>query len=239
MPHALKAALAASGLGDAHLEPVWKNSAGGLTFAVSMGDRTAPAAYFAKWNPAGSGESLSGEAERLRWMRGRHPVPEVVDLIHTDAEEVLMTRALPGTSAVAEPWRATPEVALRALGRGLRQLHSVAIDDCPFRWGVAQRSSVARLEAAGLGDPPRVDELVVCQGDPCAPNTLLSADGNFLAHVDLGRLGVADRWADLAVMSMSLRWNYPRFDESVFWRAYGVEPDEERIAFYRSLWNLE
>ena len=61
--------------------------------------------------------------------------------------------------------------------------------------------------AIGSGTPPgpssahrpRIDRLVVCHGDACAPNTLLHDDGRFAAHVDLGSLGVADRWADIAV----------------------------------------
>ncbi|WP_218125970.1 hypothetical protein [Sinosporangium album] len=39
------------------------------------------------------------------------------------------------------------------------------------------------------------------------PNTLLHADGAFAAHVDLDSLGVADRWADLAVAAWSTEWN--------------------------------
>ena len=62
-------------------------------------------------------------------------------------------------------------------------------------------------------------------------------DGSFLAHVDLARLGTADRWADLAVMTLSLEWNYVGYDEADFWAAYGSEPDAHRIAYYRALWN--
>lgn len=91
----------------------------------------------------------------------------------------------------------------------------------------------------GKGSVPPVDHLVLCQGDPCAPNTLIRDDGSFLAHVDLARLGVADRWADLAVMSMSLAWNYGDVDEAVFWEAYGADPDQGRIDYYRWLWNAE
>ena len=68
---------------------------------------------------------------------------------------------------------------------------------------------------------------------------LLDEDGGFLAHVDLGRLGTADRWADLAAMSMSLEWNFAHYDEGDFWEAYGVTPDAQRIDYYRRLWNAE
>ena len=49
-----------------------------------------------------------------------------------------------------------------------------------------------------LADIPAADELVVCHGDACAPNTLIGPDGHWTGHVALSELGVADRWADLA-----------------------------------------
>ena len=104
---------------------------------------------------------------------------------------------------------------------------------------LAERTRISGIAAGTLADPPPIDKLVVCQGDPCAPNTLISRDGDFLAHVDLARLGVADRWADLAIMTLSLGWNYTNYDEQDFWDAYGVEPDAERIAYYRELWDAE
>jgi len=81
-----------------------------------------------------------------------------------------------------------------------------------------------------------VDVLVIAHGDACAPNTLLSDDGAFLAHVDVGDLGVADRWADLAIASWSLEWNFGPGHEQPLWDAYGIAPDPDRIAHYRALW---
>ena len=90
-------------------------------------------------------------------------------------------------------------------------------------------------------DAPPADRLVVCHGDACAPNTLLADDGMFFGHVDLGDLGVADRWADLAIASMSLDWNYPGDGPdgfaSVLLDAYGVTADTGRIAYYRRSWD--
>ena len=79
---------------------------------------------------------------------------------------------------------------------------------------------------------------MVCHGDACAPNTLLDGDGNFAGHVDLGDIGVADRWADLAVAAWSTEWNYGPGYERLVYEAYGIQPDAERIAYYRMLWDL-
>ena len=46
---------------------------------------------------------------------------------------------------------------------------------------------------------------------------------------------MADRWADLAVASMSLDWNYGPGWQDEFFHAYGIERDEERIQRFRAL----
>jgi kanamycin kinase len=79
---------------------------------------------------------------------------------------------------------------------------------------------------------------VVCHGDPCAPNTLITDNGPCSGHVDLGDLGVADRWADLAVATMSCGWNYGPGWDQVLLDAYGIQPDPERTRYYRLLWGL-
>jgi kanamycin kinase len=215
------------------LEAVWLNDEGGLTFRDPDGGR------YLKWNPRGTTISLAAERERLLWARPHHPVPEVLDYVADDAGELLVTRALPGDSAVAERWRAEPRTAARAIGEGLRALHEqLPVDDCPFGWAADERLLACTASArAELGDPPPVERLVVCHGDACAPNTLLGADGRWLAHVDFGTLGAADAWADLAVASMSLGWNFGDGWEAEFFAAYGVRPDADRIRFYRALWD--
>lgn len=223
--------------GGRPLVPVWENESGGLTFRIEDGE----VALFAKWAAAGSGPDLAAEAERLRWAVAFTAVPEVVE--HgSDADGAwLVTVGLPGESAVSDRWRAEPAVAVRALGVGLRALHDqLPVERCPFGWSVAERVERARRDGIvvpeGLRRPPPVDRLVVCHGDACAPNTLLSQNGSWSAHVDLGALGVADRWADIAVASANTEANYGPGWESTFLDAYGVAPDAPRLDYYRALW---
>ena len=56
----------------------------------------------------------------------------------------------------------------------LRTLHeALPVDECPFNWGVPARIRNAREHGITLDipEPPPVDRLVVCHGDPCCPNT--------------------------------------------------------------------
>lgn len=108
----------------------------------------------------------------------------------------------------------------------------------PGGWHPEHRGLSPARALALLDDPPGVDLAVVCHGDACAPNTLLTDDGTLSGRVDLGSLGVADRWADLAIATWSTRWNYGPGWETALLDAYGIGPDPERTAYYRLLWDL-
>ena len=223
--------------GDA-LEPVWVNEIGGLTFrAVGAG-----ADRFIKWGPRNLETSIADEVARMAWAAPFTPVPTVLEHGADAEHEWMTTVALPGMSAVDPRWIAEPDVAVRAVGAGLRALHdALPVTECPFSWQVPVRLANAARRGIRLPDalrePPPVDRLVVCHGDPCCPNTLIGDDGRWVGHVDLGMLGIADRWADLAVAAMSTEWNYGSGWQEPLIEAYGVEPDTERLAYYRELWN--
>ncbi len=216
--------------GNDNPQLVWTNERGGLTFQA--GNR------FVKWNPHTTGLDLESERLRLEWAIHWHPVPKVLDWGADDEVQWLVTAALPGEGAVTESWLARPMQAAHAIGRGLRMLHdTLPVADCPFDWSVETRTG-HRVPIEQLGMPP-IDRLVVCHGDACSPNTIIAPNGTPAGHVDLGSLGVADRWADLAIASMNLDYNFGSGWEDVFFTAYGIERDEERISYYRYLWENE
>ena len=214
--------------GDRPLALAWRNELGGLTFA--MGDE------FVKWNPRRTGVDLRLERMRLEWVAGRHPAPRVLSYGEDHEAQWLVTAAVPGGSAVGDHWRARSAEAIRAIATGLRAIHAVPIDDFPADW--TAQVWVGRSPEE-LGPRPPTDAPVLVHGDACAPNTLVADDGRWTGNVDFGDLAVGDRWADLAVASMSLDWNFGDGHQDEFFDAYGIEPDEERIRYYRALWHLE
>lgn len=242
------------------ITPVWENGLGGLTFEVS-----APRArrVFVKWTPAASGLDLRREADRLRWAVNFTRVPAVLAQGADEDGSWMVTAGLVGTSAVSERWKSEPGAAVRAIGEGLRALHeALPVSRCPFSWSVADRLADLRRRLADgsfdltgwqasrhghlrleealvrAGEAPSVDRLVVCHGDACSPNTLIGRDGHWAGHVDLGALGLGDRWADLAIATWSTEWNFGPGWEELLLDAYGVGPDPERTAYYRLLWDL-
>jgi kanamycin kinase len=152
-----------------------------------------------------------------------------------DDAQWLVTAALPGECAVGDHWRARRPEAIAAIATGLRVLHAISIADAP-EW---LHDSWVTRQPSSMSERPPIDQPVLVHGDACAPNTLINHDGTWVGNVDFGDLSVGDRWADLAVASMSLDWNFGEGHQAELFDAYGIEPDEERIRYYRQLWDLE
>ncbi|MGO1972884.1 MAG: phosphotransferase [Propionibacteriaceae bacterium] len=216
---------------------VWQNQLGGLTFRIS----DAGGDEYLKWAPSHPEIDLGLEAEKLAWSGTWVAVPRVLSVGHSATGAAwLHTRGIAGDSAVSPRWVADPVTAARAIGSGLRHLHdTLPVRDCPWAWDLTERLPMIKQESdlVLVDEAPPEDRLVVCHGDACAPNTLLATDGTCVGHVDLGELGVGDRWADLAVATYSLGWNYPGDHERDLLEAYGIDPDPERMSFYRRLWD--
>ena len=229
------------------LRPVWRNEVGGLTFEVTNNDGR----LFIKWQPpdAGRGPRSRGGAPGVgfpvygRTQGGRPGSRRGRGLArhHRRARGECRQFPLaqrPGTGRAGDR-RGAALVSRR-----------LPVKECPFPWSAedrvkdVRRRAIDRLDprqwypehqhlsverALGiLDEPPPVDRLVVCHGDACAPNTLIAATGRCSGHVDLGSLGVADRWADLAVATWSTQWNYGEGWESALLEAYGVDADAVR-----------
>ncbi|MER5640457.1 APH(3') family aminoglycoside O-phosphotransferase [Kitasatospora sp. NPDC002227] len=211
---------------------------------------TGPVSYFLK-----AGAGVAQEAARAAWLAGQGlPVAEVVDHGADEHGEWVLTTALGGRSA-GEPWPARQRDGVtEALASVARALHTLPVAQCPFDRRLAVTLPLARAAVAdGAAQSPSLlgrleatrpaeEDLAVCHGDFCVPNVLLDPDTLAVTGlVDLGRLGVADRCADLGLMTRSLadrrlnpQYGGPAAAER-FLAAYGGEVAEERLAYYRLL----
>jgi kanamycin kinase len=218
---------------------------------------------FLKLHPTGS--SIADEAVRLRWAAEFLPVPRLIEYGSDGDYDWLLTEGQAGVDAaeLARHPAADPRSLVIALGEGMRAFHeAVPVRECPFDFTIPTAlDHVRRRLAAGLIDPvadfhpdysgltaeaavqilvattPAVEDEVVCHGDFCLPNVMIE-EGKATGYLDLGSLGVSDRWADLAACARSCDFNLgPGYGELLF-QAYGVAPDEDRLAWYRLLYDL-
>lgn len=218
--------------------------------------------HFLKIAYLGRQPGLADERARLEWAADRLPVPRVMEYRSDGTVEWLLTDGLPGVDATDEKLCRRPDVLVPILARGLRAIHETPAADCPFDFQVAVALERVKERAArGLIHPaadfhpehgaltteqaieklehmrPATEDVVLCHGDYCFPNALIE-DGIVTGYLDLGQLGLADRWWDVAVATWSVTWNVGPGWEDLFLESYGIEPDPERIAFYRLLYDL-
>ena len=202
-------------------------------------------------------QDLVDEMTRLRWLAGRIAVPKVTHFLANDGEAWLVTTALAGQTAYAlmEAEPASRDTVVDGLARFLRQLHAIDVHSCPFVSDHLRRLPLARLRVErGLVDEDDFDEVragwsaaqvlgaleallpftpdpVVTHGDFSLDNLLLH-EGEVVGCIDTGRVGIADRYQDLAII-----WNcLEEFGEPLqqrFLAAYGEErPDPVKLQFH-------
>ena len=197
--------------------------------------------------------------ERIEWLRGRLPVPEVLAYETDCREEYLLLSALPGLDAATLTGDRSDENLVRLLAVGLRSIHAVPIDECPFDMSLDRIIEEAgRNVARGLVDEADFDhergsrsaaemfeELLsrkpAEEGPRVHPRRLLPAKRVDRRRGDrrvrrLGRAGIADRYKDIALAVRSLEYNTGRDLRTLFFDAYGLSsPDADKIEYYKLL----
>ncbi|MFE3884852.1 APH(3'') family aminoglycoside O-phosphotransferase [Streptomyces lydicus] len=232
--------------------------------------RSADAARYAKCVPAVDSVDLKAERDRIAWLGGQGiPGPRVLDWHSGSAGACLVTSAVPGVPAdqvsaadLRDAWERIADAVLR--------LHEAPVGECPFRRGLdamvdaacdvvtreavnpeflpveQQHTPAAELLARLVPQLARrrgqeAADRVVCHGDLCLPNIILDPQTlNVSGFIDLGRLGPADRYADLALLLANARETWPneaqaRAADLAFAERYGITLDHDRLRFYLHL----
>jgi aminoglycoside 3'-phosphotransferase II len=250
----LPAALAALVEG-ALWEQVTLGESGALVYRL----RDSVETRYLKVEPRRPGGELHAEAERLRWLQGRLPVPALRYAGEDERHSYLLSGELPGADASDERWQSDPARLVALLAESLLLIHRQPVAGCPFDQrlhtelaraaanvadGVvkaddfdeerAGRSPASLLDELHATRPPD-EELVLTHGDYCFPNVVI--DGWALSgFIDLGRCGVADRYHDLAQAARSVRRNLGERWVAPFFAAYGIaEPNEAKLRYYQLL----
>jgi len=223
--------------------------------------RTAPDLFLKVGQGAVAGD-VTDEMVRLRWLAGHLPVPRLIRFLADADAAWLLTEALPGVTAyqVLEAANGAGAVAgvVDALADWLMRLHAIPAETCPFNADHRLRLRLARRRVeAGLVDEDEFDperagwsaarlwdemqallplggEAVVTHGDYSLDNILLR-DGRVTGCIDLGRLGVADRYQDLAILWNCLGEFGEQAQARMFRRCGIASPDPRRLEFHLML----
>ncbi|MCY4529078.1 MAG: aminoglycoside 3'-phosphotransferase [Chloroflexi bacterium] len=222
-------------------------------------DGTRQSPLYLKVSPLRPRRDLLREKERLEWLHGRLPVPEVFAYETDGREEYMVLSALPGRDAASLCGVRSDDELVMLLAQGLRLIHSVPIEQCPFDMSLDQtinqakrngrrglvedtnfdcehrRYSAAEVLEELLSTRPADEDLVFTHGDYCLPNVLIDGE-EVTGFVDWGSAGIADRYKDIALVVESLQRNTGRDLQATFCKEYGLtRPSAEKIKYYSLL----
>jgi aminoglycoside phosphotransferase len=235
----------------------WRENTVGYS-SVKVFRVEADAAFYLKINDRASKFSLYEEKIRLEWLKNRLPVAEVVSFAADEKNEYLLTTEVAGVDASDDSLKNDITRVIEELTEGLRMIHALPVEDCPFDSRLERKIEAARermrsglveendFDEERLGrtpedvfremieNKPALEDLVFTHGDYCIPNVILENNG-LSGFIDLAEAGVADRYQDLALLSRSVRDNFgAQYEEKVF-EFYGIAPDLKKIHFFRLL----
>ncbi len=239
----------------------WRNRVAASDAAVYRLCRPGAPDLYLKTGHGRAAQALMDEYARVAWSSGRLPVARVVHVERTGHRAWLLSQALAGRTAyewaVDAPDRMPRIVA--ALAGFLRRLHALPAHLCPFQAHHLLRLAQARQRLDdGLIDaedfdpsrhgwtphevwqelqemlPLRADR-VVTHGDFSLDNIVLDARCEVVGVVDLGRLGVADRYQDLSILWNNLS-EFGEPAQRLFLARYGIRrPNRRKLAFHLCL----
>ena len=204
---------------------------------------------------------LREEIARLRWLRGRLPVAEVLYAGEDQDTAWLLMTEVPGQIAIDRTLDLSPADITRLLADGMKLIHNLDSQDCPFDHRLERRVALAQARMSqGLVDAsefdherqghrpdsvydrlletrPASEDLVFTHGDYCLPNILMDSQYHAISgFIDLGRAGIADRHQDIALCVRSLIYNLGAQWVPLLYETYGREfVDPTKIEYYKLL----
>lgn len=215
---------------------------------------------------------MSFECENERtmcdWFHGEIPVPEIFEQeIQNGICYTLMSR-VSGKMLCDECYMKNPELLLETAAAALKTLWSADIDGCPLGYTLDRKLELARENVerglvdvenvepetfgpGGFKDPAALlrwlednrpeEEPVLTHGDFCLPN-IFARESAVTGFIDCGKMGVSDKWQDIAIAIRSIRHNfegkynggvaYADFDADRFLEKLSVEHDERKERYY-------
>lgn len=213
------------------------------------------------------GEEARNEYEIMCWLDGKLPVPHPIAYEQMNDKNYLLMTRISGEMACSEKYMCNPELLTELLADALKALWQIDIKNCPCNWNLRRKLELVRYRIDhGLIDMEHVEpdtfgkngfasqeelygwlmehrpkeELTLSHGDFCLPNIFF--EGQRLAgFIDLGRMGLADKWQDIALCYRSLLHNYDGtyngkkyegFEPGMLFEKLGIEPDWEKIRYY-------
>ncbi len=245
-------------IADAATEHVLAGESGTTVLRLTAADGSV---YYLKHGRGSVPSDIVDEMVRLRWLHARLPCAEMLHFVEHGDAAWLLTSGVTGRSG--DEWLQDDPTKLDRVidsyAAFLRRLHAMPVNDCPFNADAGVRMAAARINlSAGRIDKDDFDDdhrgwtgeqmwdelvrlrpgqetRVVTHGDYSLENLLLDDDFQPTGLIDVGRLGAADPYQDIAILWQNLS-DFGTAAQGRWLTAYGINAvDQNKLAFYRCL----
>lgn len=202
----------------------------------------------------------------MRWLDGRLPAPRVLCAVKENGMQYLLMSRVEGMMLCDEAVMADMEAAVTLYAESLKMLWRTDITGCPVTRSLDAHLAEARCRMEkGLVDMDECEpdtfgpdgfespeallmwleqnrpepEIALTHGDLCMPNVFVKNE-KISGYIDIGNMGVGDRWFDIALCWRSLKHNctgkYARKNlgdhTDMLFEKLGIAPDWQKIRYY-------
>lgn len=203
-----------------------------------------------------------------RWLSQRIPTPRILAYEKQDQTAYCLMTRIAGEMACADRYMKDPKRLLAVVEKALHMLWSVDVSGCPCDQSLDVKLKVARERVErhlvdtdnvepetfgenGFASPEELllwleenrpnEEPAFSHGDLSFPNILVR-DDKISGFIDLGKMGVSDRWKDLAICYRSLKHNfegaynggtpYPGYTPDMLFEELHITVEPEKLNYY-------
>ena len=215
-------------------------------------------------------KETDNEYSAVKRLDRRIPIPSIPVYCKQDGLAYTLMTKVDGEMLCSKENMAYPEAVIKMAAQGLKMLWTVDVGEWPSITAsrLEERLKAAEYKVEnglvdtddaepetfgpeGFKDPNELlewlkrnrpdEDIVLTHGDYCLPNIFVK-DGNISGFIDLGKMGPADRWQDIALAIRSLDHNFNGkysdgkkkydFDPQMLLDELGIAMDEEKYRYY-------
>lgn len=215
-------------------------------------------------------EKIDSTVKVMQWLNNKIPVPKVICYEVSDGKSYLLMSKIKGVMSCDEACLEDSERTVTALADGLEMLWNVDIAECPRIFSLDSDLAEARYNVINnISDLNEINdfsfsdtvieapiqllewpennrseyELALSHGDYSLPNIFIS-NGKISGFIDLGDMGIADKYKDIVSCYRSLKNNfngsfggkvYESFDPDILLSKLNIKIDPDKLRYYMLL----
>lgn len=214
-------------------------------------------------------EETDNEYVIAKWIGNQIPIPSILVYCVVEGMAYTLMTKIDGKMLCSMEYFEQPEKLINLVAQGLKKLWKIDVKECPYKTSrLDERLKAAEYNVVhdlvdinnvepetfgpkGFANPSELldwlknnrpeEDIVLTHGDYCLPNVFVK-ENEISGFIDLGKMGPADRWQDIAIAIRSLKHNFDGkytdgkkifdFNLHKFLDALGIDFDSQKYKYY-------